>query len=733
MDPPRPLKRVSRACDYCRKKRLKCTGQRPCMNCQLYGATCSTSDPRAGEHQHPGPLAGEKRTQEAAGIGRIDHREGNAPQHQQTSHVFLPWNQPSELVPQTQTQSQPQPQPQPEPELDPELSILHSRTEVTPDFDQYAQELGLVFAPYCPPHSPPSLALNHGFDTTVADDGFSTLASSSYPTQLPSPRLSDGVPSQSVFQGRLDLGRTVNVSAPVASTSHPHTLDMAPPPPRPAHELFLRKGSSDTKFIGMGSVGSTISECLRYGSMESAILAHLVNGIRHVDELSLPTAVPLAPLPDRDVAERGIRAYHERLHLLYPIVEVEFLDGWRQIYDEGSGGAAPLSPLAYCRLCLVVLVGNIVSPQRGASDHWEAAERLHQQTWSLLGQVMASAFMESMQVMLLHTLFLLYCGKTGIAWMTCGMAVHIAQSLGLHQHPAPQLELTARQIDMRSRLWSVAYALDAFLSLSEGRPSSITGSPPSLASSFFTSLSQSSSSSSRPPSAPTKPPAAQIHEWLVSLAAIASNVVSLLKSGDSPLGTLTQIGEIDSQLLAWKDSIPMELRPDQQILADDPIYSAIAMLHLKYHNLMRTIHWVSLTLAATEDPSTSTSLSSSSSSSATPRPNPRILSSPTICLASSRSIIDVLNASSSRQTLGCPGGSAGGFIVPYCMAAISTFYRQILKEPRRHGARTDLELMRNGTLHVAGLLDSVRPRSHFRALFREMLRVAEEVVSKVGE
>ncbi|KAL3452142.1 fungal-specific transcription factor domain-containing protein [Aspergillus insuetus] len=710
MDPPRPLKRVSRACDYCRKKRL-------------YGATCSTSDPRAGENQHPGPSAGDKRTQETAGIGQIDHREGNPPQHQQTSHVFLPWNQPTEPVPQSQAQSQSHSQPQPEPDLDPELSMLHSRTEVTPDFDQYAQELGLVFAPYCPPQSPPSLALNHGFDT-VADDGFSTLAS--YPAQLPSPRLSDGVPSHSVFQG-LDLGRTVNVSAPVASTSHPHTLDMAPPPPRPAHELFLRKGSADTKFIGMGSVGSTISECLRYGSMESAILAHLVNGIRHVDELSLPTAIPLPPLPDRDVAERGIRTYHERLHLLYPIVEVKFLDGWRQIYDEGSDGGT-LLPIAYCRLCLVVLVGNIVSPQRGAGDHWEASQRLHQQTWSLLGHVMASAFMESMQVMLLHTLFLLYCGKTGIAWMTCGMAVHIAQSLGLHQHPAPQLELTARQIDMRSKLWSVAYALDAFLSLSEGRPSSITGSPPSLASSFFSSLSHSSSYRP-PPSAPTKPPAAQIHEWLVSLAAIASNVVSLLKSGDSPLGTLTQIGEIDTQLLAWKDSIPMELRPDQQILADDPVYSAMAMLHLKYHNLMRTIHWVSLTLATTDENTTN----SSSIASSAPRPNPRILSSPSICLASSRSIIDVLNASSSRRTLGSPGGSAGGFIVPYCMAAISTFYRQILKEPRRHGARTDLELMRNGTVHVAGLLDSVRPRSHFRALFGEMLRVAEEVVCKASE
>ncbi|KAL2846460.1 hypothetical protein BJY01DRAFT_263324 [Aspergillus pseudoustus] len=516
-----------------------------------------------------------------------------------------------------------------------------------------------------------------------------------------------------------------------------------PPPPRSAHELFLRKGSSDTKFIGMGSVGSTISECLRYGSMESASLAHLVNGIRHVDELSLPPAIPLPPLPERDVAERGIRSYHERLHLLYPIIEVEFLDSWRQIYDAGTPS---LSPVAYCRLCLVVLVGNIVSPQQqhgtgaGASEQWDAAQRLHQQTWALLGQVMGSAFMESMQVMLLHTLFLLYCGKTGIAWMTCGMAVHIAQSLGLHMHPAPQLELTPRLIDMRSKLWSVAYALDAFLSLSEGRPSSITGSPPSLATSFFSSY---PSSSYRPSSSGPllRSPAAHIHEWLVSLASIASSVVTLLKSGESPLGTLTQIGEIDAQLLAWKDSIPMELRPDQQILADEPVYSVIAMLHLKYHNLMRTIHWVSLTLAASDASLVTTATDTSSSSLSTHPPRPvltaRIRTSETICTNASRAIIDVLNSASSSSSsssnhhsgrvitiIGCPGG----FIVPYCMAAIAVVYRRILQEPRRHSARTDLEHMRNGTLHVTALLDSVRPRSHFRRLFGEMLRVAEGVV-----
>ncbi|KAJ4241710.1 Gypsy retrotransposon integrase-like protein 1 [Fusarium falciforme] len=38
-------KRVARACDYCRRKRLKCTSnQYPCLNCQLYNAECTTRD-----------------------------------------------------------------------------------------------------------------------------------------------------------------------------------------------------------------------------------------------------------------------------------------------------------------------------------------------------------------------------------------------------------------------------------------------------------------------------------------------------------------------------------------------------------------------------------------------------------------------------------------------------------------------------------------------------------------
>ena len=586
-----------------------------------------------------------------------------------------------------------------DPASEPEIPSLVQPHEIAPDFDQYAYDLGLVLAPFWPtsPTSPPL----HGLDTTGDANG---ARKSAFPTDLPTPRLSDVDLSHGGFQP-LDLGQTADAGTFASvSPSEPMVL----PPSRLAHDLFLRKGPSDSKFIGMGSIGSTVSECLRYSvsthgrSMESTILDHLVRGIRHVDELAVSTDFRIPPLPEVGFAERGVQAYYDFLHLLYPVLSVEFQNEWRQLYDNSS---YTHSPATYARFHLVVAVGNLISPLCSDSGTQETAQRLQEQAWSLIDRVMASPYIESLQVMLLHTIFLLYSGKTGIAWVTCGMAVRVAQSLGLHQHTPLQLTLSAEHLSLRSRLWSVAYTLDAFLSLSEGRPSAITGLP-NLGSSHRFSEQQLS------PLA-TNSPAINIHDWHVGLAVIANEVVTLLKNVESLAGTLARITEIDARLLAWKVSIPMEFRPDQQILADDPLYCLVAMLHLKYHNLMRTIHWISLTLSNEDRGGNFSRLSA------------RVRSSGSICLNSARSIIEVLNDSSSRRI----AGSLGGFIVPYCMAAISIFYRQILKEPTRYSARTNLEHMRNGTLHITGLLEGSGPRPHFRALFEDMLQVAENAVT----
>ncbi|KAL5041112.1 fungal-specific transcription factor domain-containing protein [Aspergillus fruticulosus] len=676
MESALPPRRVARACDYCRKKRLKCTGQRPCLNCQLYRADCSTS-----EHPKGPENAGRKRKRPPAKPAASEYGEADevvttsqAPQQSTPTPALLPSQSAQISSPWIPTN---------EPEIAPPVD----------EFDQYAHELGLVFAP-------------GPFWPSTSLDELEGAEANQY-NHLPTPRMS----ASSIPLDSATYSGPVGVPSQVDHALHAQS----------AHELFLKKGPSDSKFIGMGSVGSTIFECLKHsssahgGSMETTILNHLVRGIQHVDEMGLSIPFRAPPLPERDLAEQGIKTYYNFVHLLYPIMESQFFHDWRHAYDNPS----TLSAVAYSRLCLVVAIGNLASPHRSDEmETWEAACLMQEQAWSLIDQVLATPFLESTQVLLLHTVFLLHAGKTGIAWLTCGTAVRTAQSLGLHQQPPPQLGLATECIQLRARLWSVAYTLDAFLSLSEGRPPATTV-PPNLELCRSLSGPEPSTLASTALDPPPQPPI-PIHDWEITLAMIANEVHHLSKSTTttSPHTALFHISTLDTRLLTWRESIPMEYRPEQQILAEEPLYSLIAVLHLKYHNLMRSIHWLSITL--TPPPA--------QAQPANPPLPARIRASESICLSAARSVIDVLNYTAEKRV----AGRMGGFVVQYGMAAIAVFYRSIMREPGRAGVRGLLEHMRDGTDYIISLYEGVKARSQFRLLFGEMVRVAERVVYDRG-
>ncbi|KAJ5734898.1 fungal-specific transcription factor domain-containing protein [Penicillium malachiteum] len=401
-------------------------------------------------------------------------------------------------------------------------SELAHPIEMGPEFDQYAHDLGLVLATFWGSHPNISASLD-------SLDGAGDLSDVVY-NHLPTSRLSGSGLSPSSFH--LDLGSAGHLEN-YGPQSHSKPINH-PLPPRSAHEFYIKNTPLDSKFIGMGSVGSTIFESLRHSSsqgrsMESKILNHLVRGIQHVDEVSVLTPFRAPPLPQREFAEQGVKAYYDFVHLLYPLVEGEFFRCWHQLYE--SPGT--ISAAIYSRFCLVVSIGSLTSPLHSNTQTWETAKILQEQIWSLNDQVMAVPFMESAQVMLLHTVFFLTCGKTGIAWVTCGMAIRITQSLGLHQKTPPQLGLNAENILLRSRLWSVAYTLDAFLSLSEGRPPATT-SPPNL------ELSQSISEHGSSILAIDRPDS-YIHDWDIGLAMIANEVHLLLRDSGSPIGALSRI------------------------------------------------------------------------------------------------------------------------------------------------------------------------------------------------
>jgi hypothetical protein len=58
-------------------------------------------------------------------------------------------------------------------------------------------------------------------------------------------------------------------------------------------------------------------------------------------------------------------------------------------------------------------------------------------------------------------MYLIHFSKSGMAWVLCGLAIRIAQSVGLHRQVLPDMGLPEEDVRVRSQIWWVCYTLDA--------------------------------------------------------------------------------------------------------------------------------------------------------------------------------------------------------------------------------------------------------------------------------
>jgi hypothetical protein len=119
--------------------------------------------------------------------------------------------------------------------------------------------------------------------------------------------------------------------------------------------------------------------------------------------------------------------------------------------------------------------------------------------------------------------------------------------------------------------------------------------------------------------------------WHVGLARIKNRLCHLFSSQEPERPLAHEVSELDAALTSWRDEIPMEYRPEQEILAPREFYPFISMLHLHYFNMMSSMHWA-----------LSTSVEGGSSI-LNVHHNPRIRTSEAISVSSARSFIKILN------------------------------------------------------------------------------------------
>lgn len=113
--------------------------------------------------------------------------------------------------------------------------------------------------------------------------------------------------------------------------------------------------------------------------------------------------------------------------------------------------------------------------------------------------------------------------------------------------------------------------------------------------------------------------------------------VKAAKQSDGEL--LNTIGELDKELEDWKDSIPLDFRPEHEIKASHtPLILHVVVLHFAYYNCLTTIHRMSV-----HHGYWSNRLSNFAIQGLNARPlNPRVFSSAALCVEAARASISLI-------------------------------------------------------------------------------------------
>jgi hypothetical protein len=214
---------------------------------------------------------------------------------------------------------------------------------------------------------------------------------------------------------------------------------------------------------------------------------------------------------------------------------------------------------------------------------------------------------------------------------------------------------------------------------------------------------------------------------LCTFAIIESKVYKQLYSVKASKQTdgelLNTIGELDKELEAWKDDIPLDFRPEHEIKASHtPLILHVVALHFGYYNCLTTIHRMSV-----HHGYWTSRLSNFAIQGLNARPlNPRVFMSAQLCVQAARATIHLLKY--------VPKGDSSclWMIIYFPVTALVTLFANILQNPQDTRSRSDLKLMNLVVNFLSMLSNDERNGSVKRMLnvCAEFERIARIVLDK---
>lgn len=303
------------------------------------------------------------------------------------------------------------------------------------------------------------------------------------------------------------------------------------------------------------------------------------------------------PLPSRQECFALLKDYFEHFNRMFPLYhEPTFMHLVDRHYSlepyEGSGWWASLN-VALAIAHRLRVMSNIVGQEE--DDH----------AWGYLKNAMAvmteltmrNTDLLSVQALLGMSLFLQGTPNPQPSFFLTAAATRLAHSIGLHKRGS-DFNLNDVENEQRKRVFWIAYMLDKDICLRSGRPPAQDDDDMNVE---LPSEAPSDDVGNIPleKEDDTGRKTMNLFRLMCTFAQIQSRVYkqlySVRASRQSDGELLNTIGELDAQLEEWKDQIPMDFRPEHEInAAHTPLILHVVVLHFAYYNCLTTIHRMSV-------------------------------------------------------------------------------------------------------------------------------------------
>ncbi|KAJ6438482.1 fungal specific transcription factor [Purpureocillium lavendulum] len=427
------------------------------------------------------------------------------------------------------------------------------------------------------------------------------------------------------------------------------------------------------------------------------------------------------PLPPKPEAMSLLNDYFENFNCMFPLFhQPTFMHLVERQYSsdpyQGSGWWASLN----CALAIahrLRVMSNLV-PQEEDDKAWAYLKNA-MGVFSELA--MRNTDLLSVQALLGMALFMQGTPNPQPTSLLIAAAIRLSHSIGLHKR-GTGFNLNPIEIEQRKRVFWIAYMLDKDLCLRSGRPAAQDDDDMNV-----------ELPDANPPDNIGNIPLADgkgkmnLFRVMCEFTVIESNVYKRLYSTKATKQSagelLNTIGELDQELEAWKDKIPIDFRPEHEIKASHtPLILHIVMLHFTYYNCLTTIHRMSI-----HHGFWTSRLSNYAIQGLNARPlNPRIFSSAALCTAAARASISLLKY--------VPQGdfSCVWLILYFPVSALMTLFSNILQNPLDPRAKSDTRLMNLVVTFLSMLGQEAEQGGVHRMLgvCSEFVRIAKVVIDK---